>query len=212
MKIRHIFMTVILAMTILFSSCNSNKNDSVLKNTSEKIRGTNDNVSDFLSLHKDREPGYDDEVCYNITPQNILENSDFRIFKYEKIGASFLLYDNEIFPIGECFGAYGVTNAKIYDINKDGEDELYFTFSWGTGMYRSQVGYFDPKQKEIIILDYSYVHHDMTIVSNNNGLSLYKAEITETESFANFNIKPTDTHVADIVFENNSITLSFPEQ
>jgi len=151
-------------------------------------------VKKFLFLQGDFDEGYDDDVCYNITPPHIRENSDYLIFKYNVSCASFLLYDNEIFPMGAWGGGFGVTDMELADINNDGEMELYFIFSSGSGIHSYQAGYFDPKTKEIIILDYSHFNDgEMMLVPNDDGgLSLCGL---------------TNEHIADIVFENNSIEL-----
>ncbi len=179
---------------------------------SNTISGTYDSVIEFVSLQGDFASGYDIDVCYNITPQYIIENSDFRIFKYNASCASFLLYDNEIFPMGEWFGGYGVTDAKLADVDGDNEMELYFTFSWGSGIHRSHAGYFNPESKEIILFDYVLMNKDMMFIVNNKGeLLLYEAVIPFRDSFVNFTIE-ADEFIASIVFENNTIALSFPAQ
>jgi len=211
MKNKGTLLYIVLSALILLAGCVGNKSDLQKQQMerSNSITGTSDEVSDFVSLQKDFVSEYDTDICYNITPQYIVENSDFRIFKYDTSCASFLLYDNEIFPMGVWFGGFGVTNAKLADIDNDGEMELYFTFSWGSGIHRSQAGYFNPKSKEIVIFDYSLMNEDMMIVSNEkDGLSLYKATISQTGNFVDF-IIGADDYIADIVFENNSIALSF---
>lgn len=120
-----------------------------------------------------------------------------------------MVYDNEVFLIGEWFGGYGVTNIKLADIDNDGEMELYFTFSWGSGVHRSQVGYFNPKTKEIVVFNYSNMFEDMALVLNDKGdLLLYEATISKRESFVDLTMETGD-HIADIVFENNNILLMF---
>ena len=210
MKNKGTLLYIVLSALILLAGCAGNISDLQKQQMerSNSITGTSDEVSNFVSLQKDFVSEYDTDICYNITPQYIVENSDFRIFKYDTSCASFLLFDNEIFPMGVWFGGFGVTNVKLADIDNNGEMELYFTFSWGSGIHRSQAGYFNPKSKEIVIFDYSLMNEDMMIVSNEkDGLSLYKATISQTGNFVDF-IIGADDYIADIVFENNSIALS----
>ena len=175
---------------------------------SNSITGTNDNVEKFLSLQGDFSEGYENDVCHSITPRYILENSEFLIFKYDTSCASFLLYDGEIYPMGRWFSGYGVTDVKLADIDNDNELELYFTFSWGSGIHRSQAGYFNPKTKEVIVFDYSHWYIDMIIVLNDEGcLSLYRATVSRMESFVDFALE-ADGYIADIIFENNGTVLS----
>lgn len=194
-------------------SANDNDETDILKS----ITGTKDDVKYFIALldnyQEIKDNGYIDDECYNITPNYIMEYSEYRIFKYNKSCASYLLYDNEIFPIGEWFGGYGVTDMTLADIDNDNEPELYFTFSWGSGIHRSLAGYFHPIKKEIIIFDYTHWHSDMVILLDNGGLSLYDAILTntaETVDFINFSLIVNE-HLADIVFIDAAIELSINE-
>ncbi len=214
MKIKCAFLCIALSVIILLSGCANSKSDLYEQQAglSNSIIGTDDGVDEFVSLQKGFMSEYDTDVCYNITPKYVLENSDFLIYKYENSCATFLLYDNEIFPLGGWFGGFGVTDIKLADVDNDRKMELYFTFSWGSGIHRSHAAYFNQKSKEIVIFDYVYMHGDMMIISNGQGgLSLYKATISNMESFVNFTIE-ADEYVSDIVFENNSIVLSSPIQ
>jgi beta-lactamase regulating signal transducer with metallopeptidase domain len=166
------------------------------------IVGTQDGVDAFLAMQKDFKSGYDTDKCYNITPESIVENSDYRIFKYDKSSASFLLYEGEVYPLGEWFGGLGVTSMALADMDSDGESELYFTYSWGSGLHRSHVAYFSPSAKEIVALPYTHLNEDMTLVDNRDGsLSLYAAVISNLVDFANFETERTD-FISDIVYAN----------
>lgn len=175
---------------------------------SESIVGTQDGVNAFLALQKEFNSGYDTDKCYNITPQSISENSEYSIFKYDKSAASFLLYKGVVYPLGEWFGGLGVTSMTLADMNNDGDSELYFTYSWGSGLHRSHAAYFDPSAKEIVILPYTNMNKDMTLVNHGDGsLSLYGADISNLIDFAHFDRKKTD-FISDIVYEKGQILLS----
>lgn len=170
--------------------------------------GTQDGVDAFLALQKDFKSGYDTDKCYNITPESMKENSDYQIFKYDKSSASFLLYGGEVYPLGEWFGGLGVTSMALADMDSDGESELYFTYSWGSGLHRSHAAYFKPSAKEIVILPYTHLNEDMTLVDNRDGsLSLYEAAISNMADFANFDTERAD-FISDIVYANGQILLS----
>jgi len=175
---------------------------------SKAIVGTQDGVDAFLALQKDFNSGYDTDKCYNITPQSISENSEYSIFKYDKSAASFLLYKGVVYPLGEWFGGLGVTSMALADMDNDGDSELYFTYSWGSGLHRSHAGYFNPFAKEIVILPYTNMNKDMTLVDHGDGsLSLYGADISNLIDFAHFDRKKTD-FISDIVYEKGQILLS----
>jgi len=172
------------------------------------ISGTQAGVPDFLSLQQDFKSGYDTDTCYNITPEYIQENSDYLVFKYDTSCASFLLYEGKVYPLGVWFGGFGVTSMALADLNGDQKPELYFTYSWGSGLHRSYAAYFDPVAKKVVIFDYTHLNKDMMITENNDGgLSLYGAVINKTDSFVNFYIERTD-FISDIVCENGQISLN----
>ncbi|WP_138754516.1 M56 family metallopeptidase [Paenibacillus sinopodophylli] len=172
------------------------------------VLGTQDGVDAFLALNKDFKSSFEADRCYNITPQWITENSDYRIFKYSQSAASFLLYEGVVYPLGEELGGFGVTSMALDDLDSDGKMELFFTYSWGSGIHRSLVAYFSPTAKEVVTLPYAHWNEDMTIVTNRDGsLSLYGAAITNMAGFAHFVVDRTD-FVSDIVYVNGQISLN----
>ena len=173
------------------------------KNT---IYGSSEGVEEFLALQGEFKSGYDADTCYNITPEDIKQNSNYQIFKYNNSCASFLLYEDKVYPLGEWFGGLGVTSMALADLNSDGNPELYFTYSWGSGMHRSHAAYFDPVGKEMITFEYTHKNQDMMIIPNNEGgLSLYTAVITSlNDNIIIFDIEKAD-YISDIIYQNNEI-------
>lgn len=171
------------------------------------IHGKLDGVEAFLSLQGDFESGYEDDSCYNITPDFIEKNSEYRIFKYDSSCASFLLYEGKIYSLGEWFGGFGVTSMALGDMNQDGKSELYFTYSWGSGLHRSRAAYFDPAAKQVVTFAYSHQNRDMIVANNDDGgLSLYDAVLSNMDDFVNFDLEKTE-RIADIVYRNGEIVL-----
>lgn len=172
------------------------------------ISGTQDGVEDFLSLQQDFKSGYDMDTCYNITPDYMKESSDYLIFKYDTSSASFLLYEGKVYPLGEWFGGSGVTSIALADLNGDQKSELYFTYSWGSGLHRSHAAYFDPASKQVVVFDYTHLNEDMIVTDNDDGgLSLYAAAVSKFDSFVNFDMERSD-FISDIVYENGQILLN----
>ena len=56
--------------------------------------------------------------------------------------------------------------------------EIYFTFSWGSGIYRSQIGYFDMATEEVKIFDYSNEDNDMSFYVDSGKLQVCNARVT----------------------------------
>lgn len=115
---------------------------------------SSEGVEDFLKLLGDEGAEGDPDRYYNVTPEDISEDYGFRIFKSDQTCSSLLLYENTLYSLGECFGGCGVTSFAVADLNADGAFELYFTYSWGSGIPRSQAGYFDSASGEVTSFDF----------------------------------------------------------
>lgn len=172
------------------------------------ISGTDEGTEEFEAIFGDNKSTLSEgDICYNITPENIKNNSGYKIFKYSKSCASFFLYEGNVYPLGMWFGGIGLTSVELADVNGDGLEELYFTNSWGSGLHRSQAGYFDPATKEAVIFEYSYLNEELILGKNNEGrISLYAATLGELTDFAHFTLKGK-AFVSDIVYVNDKIAL-----
>ncbi|MEV5027805.1 hypothetical protein [Paenibacillus sp. LPE1-1-1.1] len=118
-----------------------------------------------------------------------------------------LLYEGNVYPLGEWFGGFSITSVAL-DPDSNGIAELYFTYSWGSGLHRSLAGYFDPATKHANSFDYAHMNGDMALMPNRDGsLSLYAAKITSMAGFINFTTERTD-FIADIVYAKGQISLN----
>ena len=143
-----------------------------------KITPSKNKVEDFERNIGEMPYTVDGDECYNIVPQDISEKYGFDIFKFDKSYAGYLMYNDKIYSLGSSFGGYGLTAFAIADLNKDGMREIYFTFSWGSGIYRSQIGYFDMAAEEVKIFDYSNEDNDMSFYVDSGKLQVYNARVT----------------------------------
>jgi hypothetical protein len=172
------------------------------------VRGTQEGVKGFLALLKDAGPQmYESDTCYNITPDDILKATGYRVFKFDTSCATYLLFENGIYPLGEWLGGLGVVSMAAVDLDEDGQLELYFTYSFGSGLHRSHAGYFDPVLKQAVPLSPAMPGMDMIVLTNKTGgLSLYEAAFPFSGDFVNYKALGTK-HIADITFENGKIVL-----
>jgi hypothetical protein len=213
---KKLFAMVLFALVLYTTGCI--KEDLTLTNalsikavSSElKIESSFNKVDDFLNKNKNFPNDYETDICYNITPDFIANNSDFSIFKYTSSTASFLLFDDEIYVLGAFFGGNGLTSMALGDLDKDNQYELYFTFSWGFGLHRSQIGYFNPSTKKVTVFDYSYFNHDMILTTNEAGTLCVNEATIEGVSFVDFIVK-SNKLVANIVWEKDNIKLNVIE-
>ena len=157
---------------------------------------------------------YDD--FYNITPDFIADNSDFEIFKSVSSTDSFIMYDGEVYSVGICFGGFGVTSMALADLNRDGAYELYYTFSFGSGVHALNIGYFDPVKKEVTVLDCPlqlHLHELMLTVNESGDLCVNIAVIDEKsyQSFVDFSLKAQEL-TGTVVLKEDTITLQLAEE
>ncbi len=165
-----------------------------------------DGVAAFIKLQNIFKSSYKDDKCYNITPTYIADNSDYMIYKYNQSCESFLMFENHIYTLGTGFGGYGLTSLALADSNDDGKQELYFTFSYGSGIHRSQVGYFDPARSEVIVFEDSIMDKDIELSTDrDNNLCVFSADIKIT-SFIEFKLTKKDI-LYRVIFQNKKISL-----
>lgn len=170
------------------------------------MKASSNKVEDFLKLQTTYKSSYKDDKCYNITPDFISQNSPFTIFKYDKSCETFLLYENKLYPIGIGWGGFGITSMALADINNDGKQELYFTFSFGSGIHRSKIGYFDSSTaKQVLFNDIIWNEDAILTTDSNNNLCVGTANIKLT-NFVDFEISQKDT-IYHAEFKNNAISL-----
>lgn len=188
------------------------------------VRPSEEGVAEFLAAagSEATDTGYESDVCYNVTPAHVVSaENEFQIFKFDKSCASYLLYAGEIYPLGAWFGGYGFTDAMAADLNRDGKNELYFTCSWGSGIHRAQVGYFDPVKKETVLFDYSYFLPEEAAgtelvlrwdaegtLGEYGGIHVYAAQFRAQENFVNFDLAPTGQRLGTISLSGGQIAFT----
>lgn len=184
-------------------------------NSTLSIRGSKDGVKAFVALQnqvmaEDGTEGnvFSYELCYNITPKEVIEKSNCQIFKYSDSCESYLLYEGQIVSMGISFGGLGLVDVKVCDFDKDGNHELLYTYSFGSGLHRSHVAHFDLKTKRQTELDYTYLNDDMMIVINaDEQVSLYHANVEAGKiGLIDFDLT-AGKYLADVVYENGKLSV-----
>jgi len=62
------------------------------------------------------------------------------IFMYD----TFLVKRGRVLPLGTGFGGMGVTSLEVTDLDRDGQPELLYTYSFGSGIHQSRLGIYAP--------------------------------------------------------------------
>ncbi len=209
---RRIYTIFSLLILFGFTGCEKIKEDS---NMPSELRGSKEHVSDFMqSFGEVKGEGllsgvkFSEDNCYNITPKTIADLVDAKIFKFKDSCASFLLYENQIYPIGEFFGGYGIVDMELCDFDGDMQYDLLYTYSFGSGLHRSLVGHFNLDTKVETTLDFTYSNYDMLLEKiKDNEFFLYHADVDLIDdSFTNLKLTK-GAYLASIIYENNEISV-----
>lgn len=155
-------LCIFCVLTMLFCFCSCKDDNAHQENEYETMKTsiTKDSVKEFMELLGGEielgglSSGFvlDEEHCYNVTPQQVASETDMKIFKFSDSCASFVMFNNEIYPLCEWFGGYGFVNAVPCDFDNDGNKDLLVASSWGSGMHRSIISIFNSVSKETTIL------------------------------------------------------------
>ena len=184
---------------------------------------TKDSVDDFYAMLdnadingvyvEDRALLNDRKNCDWI--QTIPENPDdtsikdlwMYLYKDSNTGAAHLAVEDKVVQFIGNDGGLGVTSLALGDLNNDGWNEIYFTYSWDPGTYCSQAGYFDTKSSEVYYFgDYMCPDSELIFTSENDALTICKAELTHYEDKVHFELE-ADKSIAKIVCNDDEIEI-----
>lgn len=216
--------TVLLATNLCFPySAVAEENNDI---TVYSLYPTKDSVTDFCIWLDDIDMSAADRAllrneknCYWI--RTIPENSNgisiedvwLMLYKDSNTGATLLGFENQVTLEDKVVrftgndGGLGVTSLALMDINNDGWEELYFTYSWNPGTYCSQVGYFDIETGDVHYFgDYICPDSELIFTSENDTLTVCTAELTDYEDKVHFELE-ADKSIAKIVCNDGEIGL-----
>lgn len=149
----------VIMMLLLLCSCKNDGYQKANEYEPHKTSATKDSVEEFLSVLGHVEPGgllsgckFDEETCYNVTPPEVAAETNMKIFKFSDSCASFVMINNEFYPLCDFFGGLGFVNAIPCDFDNDGNKDLFVASSWGSGLHRSEISVFNSVTKESTIL------------------------------------------------------------
>jgi hypothetical protein len=74
----------------------------------------------------------------------VREQMKGQVFRISNVGSSgfdledsYLIIDQKVYQLGTAFGGFGLTSLCVADLDKNGEPELIYTYSCGSGLHRS---------------------------------------------------------------------------
>ena len=212
---KKLFCMLCVIVTVL-CLCSCKDNSSQMPNEYEpwKTNSSKDHVSEFMELLGGQIEldsllsGFvlEEEHCYNVTPTQVAEETDMKIFKFSDSCASFVTVDDAIYPLCDFLGGYGFVNALPCDFDKDGNKDLFVASSWGSGMRRSIISVFNSVTKESTVLYDTATTDtpdvDLVVAQSTANLFTDNPEIDEKLYYSVLSVKIN-------VENNNFATLSY---
>ena len=130
-------------------------------------------------------------TIYDITPKEVKEDIGCQIFKVNYSCETYVVYKSKVFHIGLGFGGYGVVSLTTCDFDENGQKDLIYTFSWGSGMHRSNIGIFNFTTEKDQRLDFIEMDKDILLEkTSDKSLKVYVTSITpvDTQNFSHFKL------------------------
>lgn len=152
MKKLSVVIVAVLILTLV--SCNKKQNDT--DTTTEYMKESVDEFLSVLGYVQDEKTSSEyaliKEKCFNVTPDQIEEETEIKIFKFSDSCESYVFIDGEVFELCESFGGYGYINAVPCDFDANGDIDLLVASSWGSGIHRSIISVFNTTSKEPTVI------------------------------------------------------------
>lgn len=134
-----------------------------------------DNFEKYLQEHYenyiDLKQNVPDVIDYakDITPKDLKKVCNIFKFPFLELGflsgMTYLYYENNYYPLGGSLGGYGVSQIVFLNNTKDKTHELYYLYSYGSGIHQTSIGrfVFEKKRNDVIYHNDDY-ENDFCIV------------------------------------------------
>lgn len=165
----------------------------ILKEHIGETNGEREGVNEFLALAKEKGINIDENATvYNLTPQEVADNTDYRIFKEMTEFGSYVTVGGEIYELCNSFGGFGFHNASVCDFDNNGVLDLIVRSSWGSGMHRDEISVFNMTEKRYDVI-LSSIQSDVMPNGYYGSPLIFKRVLDEnaTEHFEITAFKPT---------------------
>lgn len=173
--------------------------NSIAENTSSEDDKTGLSKEDQLKYY----------TIFDITPENIKKEIGCQIFKVNYTCETYVIHNGEFFTIGFGFGGMGVVTVTTCDFDEDGQKDLIYTFSWGSGLHRSHIGVFDLSEKREIWLDFIHLNEDIVLEKlTDNSFDVYASvlEMREDLNYTHYKID-LKRKVAEVTAKNRNVVV-----
>jgi hypothetical protein len=86
-------------------------------------------------------------------PWEALQAQIFRVRDGNFQNESFLIRGSDVIQLGTALGGQGLTSLVVSDLDLDGQDELIYAYSFGSGIHQSRIGMYAPAHDEDNVYD-----------------------------------------------------------
>lgn len=150
-----IFLIITFTLLVTLFGCADKKTKQFSEREKQNIQEFKSIFSEFCKKQNITVSSKNINAFDDITPENVFKETGCQIFKNRSTCESYLLYEENLYSLGIGFGGLGIVDIVTCDFDDNGEKELLYTYSWGSGIHRSCFGYFDLFQKSEIEIDIS---------------------------------------------------------
>lgn len=142
----------LLGCCLLLTACESARQPaerSVEAQEARKLSGDDARTLILSALSEDERKGWmkeiEKEIPFDMTTDDIWEQTHCQLFKL-RVGfglETFLVNNRKAAKIGSGFGGFGVTSAVPFDVDQDGNTDIVYAYSYGSGLDVSAVAWID---------------------------------------------------------------------
>jgi hypothetical protein len=151
-----------------------------------------------------RNPG-EKNPLRELTTDEIWSRMGVQVFKVTEgvhMFDSFLIRDGRVEPMGIAFGGYGVDALAVTDLDGNGQPELLFTYSWGSGLHRAHLAVYSPAlpKNGMLAADLALMNGDLSLAKQDDRRVAVLGGL--------FNQKPVQIGYAQLGGENGQPALT----
>jgi hypothetical protein len=180
-----ILLLSIVTLIILISGCDKKDIQQAAKWKRKEFIEFRAIFSDYSKKHNLRLSDEEMDSFLDITPPSVFEETGCQIFKNGKTCESYLLYEVSLYTLGIGFGGLGIVDIETCKFKENEKKGLLYTYSWGSGLHRSGLGYFNLSEKRESDVDISsdkplgFIQEDLVLKKiSDTRFEVYTANIT----------------------------------
>lgn len=142
-----IILLVTFSLLVTLFGCVSKKIEQFSEQQKQDIQEFRSVFSDFAKKHNIIVSSKEMDSFDDITPEYVFNETGCQIFKNGSTCEAYLLCEGALYGLGIGFGGLGIVDIETCDFDDNDLKDLLYTYSWGSGIHRSCLGYFDLSKK-----------------------------------------------------------------